>query len=225
MHIDRNTVKQHIQRLLRSEPVPQTVFAMLDATAQQADDCTEQSPARTTYACAAACTACCHLPVDVSAPEALHIAAYLRQTLSPEAWATLHDRLAETVGQISGLSFEAHSRAKIPCALLRNGTCRVYPHRPLACRAWNSTSRDDCEEIFSHGDPVSTLPPLDMQAYEAVWDLAHGMTAGLKQARLDSRTYELHSILLRALEVPDAVHRWLQRDDVFAGCTVGAFAD
>jgi hypothetical protein len=51
------------------------------------------------------------------------------------------------------------------------------------------------------------------------------MTDGLKQARLDSHTYELHSILLRAIEVPDAVKRWLQHDDVFAGCTVGAFAE
>lgn len=52
-----------------------------------------------------------------------------------------------------------------------------------------------------------------------------GMTDGLKQARLDSNTYELHSILLCAIEVPDAAQRWLQRHDVFAGCTVGAFAD
>ena len=208
MRIDRNTVQQTIQRLLRSEPTPQTVFTIVDNAAQQADDCVAQSSRRSTHACAAACTFC-----------------YLRQALSPGAFATLHGRIADTAGEIRKLSYEAHSQAKIPCALLLDGMCQVYPHRPLACRAWNSASRDDCERIFAQGDPVSTLPPLDMRAYEAVWDVGHGLTAGLKQARLDSHTYELHSILLRAIEVPDAVQRWLQHDDVFAGCTVGAFAD
>ncbi|MCZ6873289.1 MAG: YkgJ family cysteine cluster protein [bacterium] len=197
---------------------------MVDDVARQADACIAQSPGRPAHACAAGCTFCCHLPVDMTVPEALRIVAHLRQTLSSQAFATLHARLAATAGKINGLSYEDHSQAKIPCALLIDGSCAVYPHRPLACRAWSSTSRDGCENIFEHGDPVSMLPPLDMQAYEAVWEVAHGMTDGLKQARLDSNTYELHSILLRAIEVPAAVQRWLQHDDVFAGCTVGAFA-
>jgi Fe-S-cluster containining protein len=225
MRIDRNTLRQTIQRLLRSEPTPQTVFTIVDNAAHQADNCVAQSSRRSTHACAAACTFCCHLPVDMSVPEALRIVAYLRQALLPGAFATLHGRIANTAGEIRKLSYEAHSQAKIPCALLLDGMCQVYPHRPLACRAWNSTSRADCEHIFAQGDPVSMIPPLDMQAYEAVWDMARGLTAGLKQARLDSHTYELHSVLLRAIEVPDAVQRWLQYDDVFAGCTVGAFAD
>jgi hypothetical protein len=62
-----------------------------------------------------------------------------------------------------------------------------------------------------------------MPAYEAVWKLAQGVVDGLKQARLDSHTYELHSILLRLLEIPDAAARWLQRHNVFAGCLVGAY--
>jgi Fe-S-cluster containining protein len=160
----------------------------------------------------------------MTAPEALRMVDYLRQTRSPQAFAAIHARLAATAGKIAGLSYEDHSQARIPCALLINDICAVYLHRPLACRAWLSTSREGCENIFEHGDPVSMLPPLDMQAYEAVWQVAHGMTDGLKQARFDSNTYELHSILLRAIEVPAAVQHWLQHDDVFVGCTIGAFA-
>jgi hypothetical protein len=47
----------------------------------------------------------------------------------------------------------------------------------------------------------------------------------LKQARLDNTSYELHSVLQRALDTPDAAQRWVQGEDVFAGCTVGAFAE
>jgi hypothetical protein len=67
------------------------------------------------------------------------------------------------------------------------------------------------------------LPPLDTAAYDAVWSVAHGVAAGVKQARLDSKTYELHSILQRFFEKPEAVSQWLQGEDACAGCTIGAF--
>jgi hypothetical protein len=219
----RHTVKQHAPRLRTTRSTPETVFAMVDEIAQHASAQVEQSAERAMHACTAGCTFCCHLPVDVTVPEALCIAVYLRQTLSPEALGALRDRIAATAARIHSLSYEDHTQARIPCALLLDGICMAYAKRPFACRAWNSTSRDCCADIFEHGDPVTMLPPLDMPAYEAVWELAQGLVNRLKQTRLDSHTYELHSILLRILEIPDAAERWLQHDDVFAGCLIGAF--
>jgi hypothetical protein len=218
----RHTVTHQAARLRTTTSTPETVFAIVDAVAQHASAQVEQSAERALHACAAGCTFCCYLPVDVTVPEALCLAAYLRQTLSPDALVVLGKRLAATAARIHRLSYEDHTQARIPCALLLDGTCMAYAERPLACRAWNSTSRDCCADIFQHGDPVTMLPPLDMPAYEAVWDLAQGLVDGLKQARLDSHTYELHSILLRVLERPDAAERWLQHDNVFAGCLMGA---
>lgn len=219
----RHMHKQRTPCRLTTTSTPETVFIMLDDAVQRASAQVEQSAARAMHACAAGCTFCCHLPVDLTVPEALSMAAYLRQALSPEALAMLQQRLAATAARINGLSYEDHTQAKIPCALLLDGTCAAYPQRPFACRAWNSTSRECCEDIFQHGDPVTMLPPLDMPAYDAVWRVAQGIVDRLKQARLDSQTYELHSILLRVLEVPDAAERWLQHDDVFVGCLMGAF--
>jgi Fe-S-cluster containining protein len=196
---------------------------MVETVAQQASAQVEQSAQRARHACTAGCTFCCHLPVDVTVPEALSIAAYVQQSLSPATLAALHARIAATAMQINRLSYEDHTQAKIPCALLMDGRCLVYSQRPLACRAWNSTSKERCEHIFRHGDPLTMLPPLDMPAYEAVWKLAQDMMDDLKQARLDSHTYELHSILLRVLETPEAAARWLQHDKVFAGCLIGAY--
>jgi hypothetical protein len=196
---------------------------MVDEVAQHASAQVEQSAERAMHACTAGCTFCCHLPVDVTVPEALSIVVYLRQTLSPEALAALHARIVATAARIRSLSYEDHTQAKIPCALLLDGACMAYAKRPFACRAWNSTSRDCCADIFEHGDSVTMLPPLDMSAYEAVWKLAQGLADRLKQARLDSHTYEIHSVLLRVFERPDAAERWLRHDDVFAGCLIGAF--
>ncbi|WP_089935632.1 hypothetical protein [Candidatus Entotheonella palauensis] len=103
--------------------------------------------------------------------------------------------------------------------------CGVYAARPFACRAWHSTSAARCEAIFTHGDPLSMIPPLDMDLYNAQWDVVYGVAEGLRQAGLDDRPYELHSMLHRVLDMPDAARRWLQGEDVFAGCTPGAFFD
>jgi hypothetical protein len=163
------------------------------------------------------------MPVDITALEALSIAAYLQTILTPKELLTIRQRLAATAAHVHGLSFEAQAQAKRPCALLVDDRCLVYPQRPLACRAWTSTSRRRCEEIF-HGDPITMLPPLDLGVYEAVWSVARGVADGVKQARLDGQTYELHSILHRVFETPNAAQRWLQGEPVFAACTGGAFS-
>jgi Fe-S-cluster containining protein len=217
-----DTVRQAMQTLLRVERTTETVCHVMEHASQQAAALVEQSPQRAAHACAAGCCFCCYLPVDVTVPEALRIMVYAQTMLNSDTFKALRQRLEVTAAHVRGLSYEEHARARIPCALLVDDRCSVYPSRPLACRAWNSTSVDRCKEVF-HGDPVTMLPPLDTAAYDAVWSVARGVATGIKQARLDSKTYELHSILQRLFEQPETVSHWLRGKDAFAGCTVGAF--
>jgi Fe-S-cluster containining protein len=198
---------------------------MMGHAVQQTSHVQQQLPTPSRMACAEGCCFCCYQPVDITVPEALAIAAYVRSQLAEKDLDALRTRLAMTTASLRDLSYEAHAQAKIPCALLVDGVCSVYPSRPFACRAWNSTSLARCQEIFDHGDPITMIPPIDMDVYEAIWDIAQGVIDGLKQARVDSTSYELHSVLQRALDTPDAAQRWVQGEDVFAGCTVGAFAE
>jgi Fe-S-cluster containining protein len=176
-------------------------------------------------ACAEGCCFCCYQTVDITAPEALAMSAYLRSQLAEKYLDNIRSRLAETTATLRDLSYEAHAQAKIPCVLLVDGVCSVYPSRPFACRAWNSTSVTRCQEIFDHGDPITMIPPIEMDVYESIWEVAQGVMDGLRRAGVDSTSYELHSALQRALDTPDAARRWVQGEDVFAGCTVGAFAE
>ena len=212
-----------VHRMMKTDRTPELILQVVTNAAQQVSDLVEQSPERADHACAAGCDFCCHLPVDITVPEALRMVDYLLTVLTPEALASTRSRLMANERRIHGLSYEEHTRARIACALLVDGVCSVYEARPIACRAWNSMDRSCCEIIF-HGDPVTMMPPLDMTAYEAVWEVAQGLTEGIRRARLDSHPYELHSLLLRVLDTPNAAQRWLQREDVFAGCTVGAFS-
>lgn len=219
----RDTVRRATQALLRHARSVPTMFRLIEHAFQQTTAVVERLPERATLACAPGCAFCCYHPVDITPPEAFAIATYLRTSLTPAARDAASAGITAQAERISGLSYEEHAQARLPCALLVDGQCSVYPYRPFACRAWNSTSAARCETIFTHGNPVTMLPPLDMRTYEAVWDVARGVTDSLQQSRLDGKSYELHSILQRVLATPEAAQRWAQGEDVFAGCTVGAF--
>ena len=209
---------------LRTERTVATVLHILDDAAQQATALVEHSPQRAQHACVAGCCFCCYLPVDITPIEALGMALYLRETLAPDVFAATVERVAATAARVGGLSCEEHAQAKVPCALLVDGECVVYLRRPFACRAWLSTSAARCEEMLQ-GDPLTILPPLDTEAYNAIWKVAHGVMCGITAARLESGSYELHSALSRALALPEAVRQWLHGEPVFDGCTPGAFPD
>ncbi|HEY7494001.1 MAG TPA: hypothetical protein VIH59_23230 [Candidatus Tectomicrobia bacterium] len=219
----RDTVRRATQTMFRCARSVSIMFRLITYAFRQTTAVVQQLPERAALACAPGCAFCCYHPVDITPPEAFAIIEYLRTTLSSAASETAYARIATQASRINGLSYEEHAQARIPCALLVDGQCSVYPCRPFACRAWNSTSAACCETIFTHGNPVIMLPPLDMGTYEAVWEVAHGVTDGLQRSRLDGKSYELHSILQRVLTTPEAAQRWTQGEDVFAGCTLGAF--
>lgn len=221
MSSPRQAVSQATHATLGDEPSPPALLQIVEhGFAQLAE---AQAASRAPLACAAGCAFCCYHPVDITAPEAFAMAAYLRTALSAAEFEAIAARLVANAERIQTLTHDAHALAKIPCAMLDNGQCGVYPVRPFACRAWHSTSAARCEAIFTYGDPLSMIPPLDMDLYNAQWDVVYGVSEGLRQAGLDDRPYELHSILHRVLIVPDAAQRWLRGEDVFAGCTPGAF--
>ena len=220
----RDTVRRATQRLLRRAPSVARLSRLLQYAFHRTTAVVEQVPARAALACAPGCAFCCSHPVDITPPEAFAIVAALRTMRPAAAGETLAGRIARQADRIRGLSYAEHAQARLPCALLVEGQCAVYPWRPFACRAWTSTSAARCASTYSHGDPVTRLPPLDMPTYKTVWEIAHGVTDGLMQRRLDGTSYELHSIVQRVLDTPEAAPRWLRGEAVFTGCTVGAFS-
>lgn len=219
----RDAVRRTTQQTLRHDRAVPTLTRLLMQIFDHTTTVVERLPEQTRLACAAGCAFCCYHPVDITPPEAFAIVAYLQTTLPAAAREATYGRIATQAARLRGLSYEEHAQKQLPCALLVDGQCTVYPCRPFACRAWNSTSATRCETIFTHGNPITMLPPLDMPTYETVWDAAHGMMEGLQQCRLDAKTYELHSIVQRVWDTPEAAHRWTQGEPVFAGCVVGAF--
>jgi len=180
----------------------------LDAARQGIEQVLARTPSESRPACGAGCAFCCAIPVAVSAPEALYIAAYLQETLSAEAQVELRTHLSTRAEER-----QDHQRF---CFFLREDRrCSIYAIRPLACRGYNSMSRLVCETAFTGQDE-----PVHM--HESIREVAAGVIFGLilasKKLGLEWGRYELETAVLRALDTPDAAQRWARGERVFAGC-------
>lgn len=160
------------------------------------------------FACKPGCTFCCHLHVDVTALEAVAIAAGLN--------AARRDAVAATAPRVQTLSVDARRTARIPCALLADGVCTSYETRPVACRALYSTDAKACEEVLL-APAGAKLPPIRSPAVPRALaeTFAAGVNAALAQAGLQSGLFELMAALDTLVRDPTAAGRWLAGERVF----------
>jgi Fe-S-cluster containining protein len=165
-------------------------------------------PSKHQHACAPGCAFCCYLPVDVLAPEAFRIAAYLQETHSPAELAALVYRLGAHARQDFGTR---------PCVFLVDGRCSIYAVRPMVCRGYTSLSKERCEAYY-HDPSVSLRGTKDRVAGRLAEAMEEGVVAGLNALGLDAQWYELTRAVLRALETTDGPMRWTHGEAVFDSC-------
>jgi hypothetical protein len=178
-------------------------------------DLRQRRPPRLPIACRKGCAWCCYLQVPVSAPEALRIAHFLRQTLPPDELEAVRARVAALDERTRGLTARQRLAVGRPCALLADHACSVYPVRPLACQGWHSIDARACRRNVEHPDADVAIP--QYPAYVGVTDgLRDGLETGLAELRLQGDELELTAALRIALDLPDAAERWLAGEPVFA---------
>ncbi len=149
-------------------------------------------------ACAPGCSFCCHARVEVSDPEALHIAAALRKL--PEVRTR---SLTESLRRQRAHRRDAPADARIPCAFLEDALCAIYAHRPAVCRKAHSLSVTACEtkqptvpQILSLSLHCEVIIAGTNQAYEGL--------------NLPAGKNELSAAVLAALETSGAAEQWYQ---------------
>ena len=120
----RDTVRRATQRLLRRVRSVATLSRLMQYAFHQTTAVVESVPAKAALACAPGCAFCCYHPVDITPPEAFAIVAALQTTGSSAGRETLAARIATQADRIRGLSYTEHAQAKIPCALLVEGSAR-----------------------------------------------------------------------------------------------------
>lgn len=172
------------------------------------DDAGRRSLPVVATACADGCAHCCRVHVSISAPEAIVLAAYLRDTLEGAALARLTAHVEHTAQRVAGLDREARIASGVPCPLLDSGHCLAYRVRPLACAAANSFDASAC----ASGGEIP-IEPIQLGAIRAT---QIGLATASAARALDHARYELAGALAVALRTPDAAERWLAGERLFA---------
>ena len=168
--------------------------------------------------CGPGCSYCCHLPVAVSAPEALGLAFHIKARFAAPELRAIREMIASNAAKVADMTVIEQARAQVKCALLDDdGQCSAYEARPIACSSWCSVSRAECEASFKDDDPATAPVTIDAGMYEWCRGVQVGLSAAVFRLGLDGKTYELHSALLRALDTPDAEERWARGEGVFSG--------
>jgi Fe-S-cluster containining protein len=191
-----------------SLPVLRTAFKRFDRAYDSSP-----AKARAVVACRAGCGTCCHVPVGVQAHEVLIAAEHIQTHFSPADLEGVIARTAAHRKAFAGRSLEKRAALKLPCALLREGSCSIYEARPEACRAHHSSNLAGCRSNLESGfDNVDVLIP---EIRARMFAVMLAIDQGAVEAGFDGRAYDFGSALHEALTDSLCAVRWMQRKPAF----------
>lgn len=168
-------------------------------------------------ACGPGCSFCCMNQVQVTPPEALLIGHHLAATRPPTEIEALLARVAAILALTAGKTRRevAVMRRELPCPLLREGLCSVYPVRPLACRAMHALDKARCEASLAAADlvPDEYYP----HHHDFALAVARGLLEGCREIGCQAGALDLPLALQSFFQAPRPVERWAAGEAVFPG--------
>lgn len=152
-------------------------------------------------ACRSGCSYCCYFKVTVKAVEVHQIVDYVNRNFEPKHISSVVDRAKQNVEEANGLTYEQHLATNQRCPFLVDDTCSIYPVRPTNCRNMHALDVEGCKKSFEN--PNETIPSNYNERLHAMGNGAStGFRGAVENAGFDSRTYDLNSAFLEALENP-----------------------
>jgi Fe-S-cluster containining protein len=168
-------------------------------------------------ACQEGCDSCCYNQVELTPPEALlighHIAGHFFES-EKELLLAHVARIMEII-KAMGPKESAARRREIPCPLLRDKTCSVYPARPLVCRAMHGLDRERCLAELRTGSLAGSQ--YYAHRHEIAVSVSAGLREGCKTAGLQSGPLNLTRALNDFFSQESMVERWINGEEVFGG--------
>lgn len=165
-------------------------------------------------ACQAGCFYCCHSKVDVYPVEAFIIADYIRKNFSVGERGRLESVARENIAKVAPLTYEQQMLAMLPCPLLREKKCSVYPVRPSLCRIMHSTRVDLCKSDFENPRADAKVEWIAL-VRARTGSAAIGIRDAYRQMGYDGLAYDINSAVLTALSSPKPEKRWRDKKTAF----------
>jgi Fe-S-cluster containining protein len=175
-----------------------------------------ENPLPEPLACQEGCDACCHNLVELTPPEALLIGHHIRQHFPDAAKDLVLTQVAKNLALAAGKTKTtlAAVRQELPCPLLRDHRCLVYPIRPLVCRAMHALNRERCEADLRSG----SLAGSQYYAHrpEIALSVSSGILSGCREVGCQDVTLSLDRSLHDFFTQENCVERWIIGEAVFS---------
>ncbi len=174
-----------------------------------------ENPLPQAIACESGCDACCYNQVELTPPEALLIGHHIEKYFSKAAKDLLLAHVARIIQLTTGKGKAemAARRRQIPCPLLANRTCSVYPIRPLVCRAMHGLDAARCEAELRAGSLAASS--YYAHRHEIALSVSAGVLAGCREMGCQAVTLNLAQALHDFFSQENPVERWINGEDVF----------
>lgn len=205
------------RQMLREVATPMEIGTLPLFVASRVDPHASELGWQLGIACNKGCGFCCHgLKVEVTPPEAIAIAEYLRNKTAPEQLPGVAEALQDEADEARGLSITDRWIARRACYFLdeASGTCTIWQARPLGCRSHTSLNAAACETAHTgRGEGPAVPRP---KAIEALYGMARGaMHLACEDEGLDMRAFELTNAVAVAFHVDGVAERWRAGEKVF----------
>lgn len=167
--------------------------------------------------CAAGCSWCCRRPLVVSILDAFAVSYHLLREGDTLALDSYLQSIAVYGNRRADLN-----RSYRPCPFLNEqDRCRVYPARPIVCRAFHSTNVEACR-IQAETESADRDIPMFTNLFGFRGMALSGARQAVTDLGLDDRPVVLARAVKLILEDFDGVaSQWLQGEEVFETAVVG----
>ncbi len=163
-------------------------------------------------ACGPGCGTCCAVNVAVLLPEAIAITRHLRDNFSPQARDELATRFDDLRRSVRWLDDDERIFLRRSCAFLdADGSCLIWPVRPLLCRSITSTDAEACREalaapIFGEERPIL----MNLVQKELFEEAFHALGEALERLGWDRRSFKLTCAVPPLLRQPRLLEEFLR---------------
>ncbi|WP_439183269.1 YkgJ family cysteine cluster protein [Carboxylicivirga taeanensis] len=151
-----------------------------------------------TVDCKKGCSWCCYQPVFGVAHEFHYLWKFIELNMDAAEQKAILQRAFDNYQKRGRLSQEELEKSKLPCPLLKNGSCSAYPARPMACRIYLSMSEESCKKYHDTPEDKDNYPALLEFPLRAGQMMNEGFSEGLKGAQLKNNEYLFEEGLLIA---------------------------
>ncbi|MCW8916359.1 MAG: YkgJ family cysteine cluster protein [Magnetovibrio sp.] len=181
----------------------------LDRAEQTIAAVSEVLPPPAAIACQANCPYCCHIRLTASPPEILLVLNHIRENWDEEAILALRHKVKNTDAFTRGKSDEERAQMRLPCPLLKDGSCSIHSVRPLSCRAVVSVNVKACKQAYS--SRMENGVPMHEPQHLAANAIGYGIYAGLVDSGYGVENIEIVAALADGLTNSDLGRKWLKK--------------